>query len=440
MTIHGDVDGGAPPPPMRKGGGAVKIFRNAGALLGGKAFGGVLSLAYLAIAARTLGPTDMGYLAIASAYALAAGGIFRFQSWQAIIRFGTPMLGAGNADQLRALLRYTIRLDLASAVAGVAVALGLVGVAAKALRWPAEAMPLIYLYCLAVPFLVASTPTGILRLFDRFSLLGWQMMSSPVIRFVGAIGAAAMGGGLAAFIFIWMLSGVVDGLVLWWLGWRELKRRGLAPSLFGRRSESAPRAWLDYMIKSNLASIFDMARNGLPILIVGGVLGSAASGYLQLATNITNLVAHPANMLSNATLPELTKIAITAGRNDMLKVAYRTMAISLAAAAPLIALFAAFAGPGVILVGGEDYASAATVLALMALSQAPRIASIIMESASLSLGYVGASLAAQGFSAAVQLAALFLLLRDFGVAAAPLTMILGFVVMIATHKIRLHWT
>jgi O-antigen/teichoic acid export membrane protein len=298
-------------------------------------------------------------------------------------------------------------------------------------------MPLILLYCFAVPFLIAATPIGILRLFDRFNLLGWQMLSSPVIRFVGAIGAWATGGGLDAFILIWMFSGVFDGAVLWWLGWRELKRRDLAPSLLGRPAAAAPRAWFDYMIKSNLSSIFEMARGGLPILIVGGVLGSAASGFLQLATNMTNLVAHSANMLSNATLPDLTKIAMTDGRRPMLRVAYRTMLISLGASLPFVALFIAFRTAGVTLVGGAEFAPAATVLALMAATQLPRIASIVIEAASLSLGYVGASLAAQGASAAVQLALLFLLLERFGVAAAPATMIVGFVIMIAIHHIRL---
>ena len=419
-------------------GGAGKIFRNAGALLSGKAVGGVLSLAYLAIAARALGPTDMGFLVIASAYALTVAGLVRFQSWQAIIRFGTPMLEADGDDELRSLIRFTLRLDLASAVAGVAVALTFVGVAAKAFDWPAEAMPLIYLYCFAVPFLIAATPTGVLRLFDCFHLLGWQMLASPVIRFVGAIAAWATGGGLAVFILIWMFSGIFDGVVLWFLGWRELKRRRLAPRVFGGSpGASAPRAWLDYMIKSNLSSIFDMARNGLPTLIVGGVLGSAASGYLQLATNLTNLIAHPANMLSHATLPELTKLAVAESRERMLAVAYRTMRIGILAAAPLAFLFVLFREPLVTAVGGSEFAPAAAVLALMALTKLPRIASIVSESASLSLGFVGVSLGAQAAAAAAQIAALFLLMPHLGVVAAPASLMIGFAVMTLIHAVGL---
>lgn len=423
---------GAPP------GAATKIFRNAGALLGGKAFGGLLSLTYLAIAARALGPVEMGYLVIAGAYAVTVAGVARFQSWQAIIHFGSPMVEAQDREQLRTLLRFTIRLDLASGVIALAIAFACVGMAARALHWPAEAMPLIFLYCVTVPFLIAATPTGILRLYDRFTLLSWQSIASPLVRFFGALAAWVMDGGLAFFLMIWILSSVLDGVTLWLLGWREMRRRTLVPTLFGRSTAAASSAWLPYMVKSNIASIFEIARNGLPILIVGALLGSAASGFLQLATNLTNLIAQPANMLSFATLPELTKTAMTDGRKAMLRVAYRTILISLATTTPIVLAFAFFREPLVTAIGGAAFAPAAAVLALMAFAQVPRTSSIVIEAASLGVGSAGATLAAQGLAAAAQLASLYFLLPHLGVSAAPAALMIGSMAMIAVHLVSLH--
>ena len=64
-----------------------RIFKNAGALVSGKGVAGILSLGYLAIAARSLGPADMGMLVLAHAYAMTIAGVARFQSWQAVIHF-----------------------------------------------------------------------------------------------------------------------------------------------------------------------------------------------------------------------------------------------------------------------------------------------------------------------------------------------------------------
>ena len=428
----------APAAPAPSAGVASKILRNAGALVGGKAFGGFLSIAYLAIAARTLGPTEMGYLVLASAYALAAAGIARFQSWQAVIRFGAPLAEVGDTTTLKALLRFTIRLDLASAVISVVLALTCAPLAARVFDWPPAALPWVYLYCASTPFLIAATPTGVLRLFDRYKVLGWQLLSMPLIRFFGALIVWAADGGLLAFMAVWILSGVVDGATLWWLGWRELSRRNLKPDIFAPAALRAPDAWRKFMIKTNIASTFDLAANNLPILIVGAALGSAASAFLQISINLTNLIAHPANMLYNAAFPELTKTAITQGRGRMRAAAYRIVAFGLAAAAPVVALFIVFNDEAVRLVAGPGFAPAATVLSLMALTQWLRTSSIVLESASLAMGYATTTLAAQGLAAATQLIALSLLFDPLGVLAAPASMMIGFSAMIAAHVYRLH--
>ncbi|MCK5748019.1 MAG: hypothetical protein KAH44_17505, partial [Oricola sp.] len=107
----------APARPVRR------IMANAGKLLSGKAAGGLLSLAYLAIAARGLGPEGMGALVLAHAYAQVVAGLARLQSWQAVIRFGSPMVRRGDEARFKDLLRYTIRLDILSGVASVVIAL-----------------------------------------------------------------------------------------------------------------------------------------------------------------------------------------------------------------------------------------------------------------------------------------------------------------------------
>ena len=45
-------------------------------------------------------------------FARVVAGLSRFQSWQAVVRFGAPMIAGGDAAGFRALLRYAVRLDL----------------------------------------------------------------------------------------------------------------------------------------------------------------------------------------------------------------------------------------------------------------------------------------------------------------------------------------
>ncbi len=110
-----------------------KVMANAGLLIGGRSLNAPLSLAYLAISARALGVHDMGVVVLINAYALTIGQIVRFESWQAILHYGSRPLADGRAHDFHRVLRFSLLLDLISAAAGLAV--GLLGVAFFPVRW-----------------------------------------------------------------------------------------------------------------------------------------------------------------------------------------------------------------------------------------------------------------------------------------------------------------
>ncbi len=414
-----------------------RILRNARSLLSGKAAGGVLSLAYLAIAARGLGPEGMGALVLAHTYALVIAGVARFQSWQAVIRFGAPMVRDGDEARFKDLLRYTIRLDLISGVVSVAAALAIAPFAARAFGWSEDIRGLITVYCFATPFLIAATPTGVLRLYDKFQVLGWQLTLMPLVRFVGAIVLWISGAGLAAFLIVWIASVFVHGASLWWLGWRELKKRKQTPRIFGKAQRTADKAWLPFMIKTNLSSSIDLMHNNIPVLIVGAVLGGAAAGFLKLAYNLANLLAQPVNMFNQATYPELSKVEAEQGRGEMTKVAFRSVGIAVAIAAPIVLVYFLFRRQLAEIVAGAEFLPAAPLIAMMAAAQLFRIAALGFESAVLARGRAGWALTGQASGALAHLAFLAATLAVMGVAAAPVAIMVGWSVLIVVLLVAL---
>jgi len=410
----------------------ARIFKNAGALVSGKGAAGLLSLAYLAIAARSLGPHDMGVLVLAHAYAMTIAGIARFQSWQAVIRFGTPMIGAENGDALfKRLIRYTARIDALSAAIGVALALLAAPFAARWFSWEADVLNLVYAYAIAVPFLMGATPTGILRLFGKFKTLGLQMTVLPAVRFVGAIAAMIAGGGVEAFLIVWIVSAFANGVSLWVLGWRELHKRSLQPALHGKADMPSNPEWLPFMLKTNGVSTLDLVNESVPVLLVGGIAGSAAASFFQLAQNVTNLLAHPTNMLNHATFPELARMEAEEGHAKMVRTAAKSAAFATAAAIPLIAAIIIFREQIAVLIGGADFKPAATIIAGMALYQIIRIATVVFESAAVARGKAGAALVAQLLGAAGLVGAMVALLPALGVIAAAIALAIGRVLMLA---------
>ena len=109
--------------------------RNMGWLLGGRGFAGAVSIGYLALAARALGPAGFGTFSLILAYGGSIASLAQFRSWQAVIRYGSVHLSEGRKDRLARLLGFTATLDWTSAVLGAAIAALGVRLAAPLLGW-----------------------------------------------------------------------------------------------------------------------------------------------------------------------------------------------------------------------------------------------------------------------------------------------------------------
>src|SRR5690242_12609324 len=87
-----------------------RVVTNAGMLLGGRTVNAVLSLAYMAIAARALGVRELGVLVLIQAFAQFLGDVVKFQSWQTIIHYGAQPLAKGETKPFQRVLRFTLTL------------------------------------------------------------------------------------------------------------------------------------------------------------------------------------------------------------------------------------------------------------------------------------------------------------------------------------------
>jgi O-antigen/teichoic acid export membrane protein len=170
-----------------------RVLRNAGLILGGKAATALLNLAATGIAVRSLGLEAMGGLVLVHAFARTGSSFVKFQSWQAVLRYGTGCLEPERRAEFHALLRFTAGLDLAASAAGCLVCAGAAWALGPAVfGWSPEVAPLAALYATSVFFMVTATPIGLLRLFDRFDLLARRDAFGAGVRLAGAALAAAL--------------------------------------------------------------------------------------------------------------------------------------------------------------------------------------------------------------------------------------------------------
>jgi len=396
------------------------MVKNVSVLLGGKAFNAVASLGYLALAARALGAEAFGLLILVHTFTQAVGQLVTFQSWQAVIRYGAEALEQQRRAAFQGLIKFTLLLDLVSATAGVALAAIAAPWIGQYLEWPPEVAHWASLYSGAVLFMVTATPTGLLRLFDRFDLIALQGAVGPLIRLAGAAALAVTGGSLGDFLIVWFVANVAGGTTFLAFAFRELKRRKLLGGMgWSLRGLAKPHAGIwRFVWATNLNTGLGLATKHFSVIAVGWILGPAEAGALRVARQFAEALAKPAKLLAPVIYPELAKLSAQ-GKGDVLTRLVRRSILTAGTLGLVVLLVVVVAGKMLLqLTVGPEFLGAYGVMILLCLAAVINITAFPLEPLLITAGRAGTVLRVRLLATLIQVPLLLLLLTLTGLLGA----------------------
>ncbi len=395
-----------------------RIFSGIGFVLGGKAAAGLISLAYLILATRFLGPAEFGMLVLAHGYVATVALIFGFPVWQTILRYGAQANQNGSLDRLVRLLHFGAKLELAAGVLAIAVAMMLVPLVGPRLGWSAEAMSFAQLYSFAVLGGVRSTPAGYAQLLGRFDLIGLHNMVQPSVRLTGALIVIAFGWGLKAFLVVWLCGALAEFAVLWGMGiW--LAHRNLGNILWrpekGKASQDNPGIWR-FLFASNADATLGELAGRLTPLIIGWILGPAMAGLFAVAQRASVVISQPSQILGNTVFAEISHlIARGQGGAPLRQTLARVIGIALLVALPVLIIVTLFPNEIVNVLAGPAFSAAASVMIALVVARTIGIIGPPCSSALSALGQPALSMSANLFSSLICLSMLPWLLHSYGI-------------------------
>jgi O-antigen/teichoic acid export membrane protein len=297
------------------------VARNLGWLLASRGVVAILSLFYIGFATRSLGVKDFGRFALVSGASQALATLVAFQTWQIIVRYGVEALAQNDQARLGRLFRLCAALDMGSALVGTGLAIVILEYWGEALGIGPTLLRATLIFTMIQLLTIRSTPTGILRLRDRFSSAAIADSVTPVMRFVGAALAMWFHPTVQGFLFAWGLAELATALTYWAMivrggDWRLFVGRGW---LDWRRAAAENPGLTRFALSINANSTLNLSSKQVPLLVIGAFVGTSSAGIFRLTAQLAQALAKLSQMLSRAAFAEVVRMVERASITRLLR-------------------------------------------------------------------------------------------------------------------------
>ena len=407
-----------------------RMGRNIAWLLGGRGFAAIVSLLYLAIAARALEPEGFGRFTLVLTFGQMIANLVQFQSWKSVLRYGAPHVEQGRHDHLARLLGFTATLDWLAAFAGAGLAVAGAFAAGPLFHWSGDEQSRAALFSATLLLSTGATQGGVLRLFDRFDLLTLSEAVAPLVRLVGASAAWLAGGGVGAFLGVWAVAALAQAGAAWIILWTAQPVRLSIGRLAARQALSENRRLIRFMVQTNLSNSLNLFWLHIGTLAVGAFAGPAAAGGFRLADRMVRGIASAADTLTRVLYPELARLVASNNRHALARVFKRTSLLAFAVALAVVAVTGLFGSDIIQLVAGRAFRFAHVYLFLLAIAAAVDLCGFALEPFHIAHGRSGRVLRSRAVGATIYVALLAALVPRLGAPGAAIAAIVASVVIV----------
>lgn len=367
-------------PKPQSGSPIMRILANTAWLLGGKGFGGVCSLVYLAILTRTLGLKDFGHFSLIFATAQALIAIAGFQTWQIVVRYGAPHVHARDWDKFGRLAIVAGVMDAIGAMIGCLVAFVVIYGFSGVLDLNPKYIDTAFWFSCAMLWALVSAPTGIVRALNRFDVSVYVEAVVPLGRLVAALLIWWHGPTVGLFLLAWACVDLTEAVLYWFMA------RRLAPQAvrlshirdWRLAIEENPSIRPFFFITYAGSSLDAVMKNG-PLLAVGALVSTKAAGLYRLASQLTQAMSKLSTLLTRAVYTEVAHARVASAAEEFRRLAVQTSLIAGGAGAIVVLVAVAVGKQLLELVGGEAFAGGAVVLVPLAIAGSFELASVAFE-------------------------------------------------------------
>lgn len=402
-----------------------RILQNTAWLLGGKGFGAVCGIAYLAIQTRSLGVRDFGHFALIFGTAQALIALAGFQTWRVVVRYGSEHVHHGDWGRFGRLGMLCGLLDAVGAILGCGLAAILIYGFDRVLDLNPKYIDIAFWFCCASLWALVSAPTGILRALHRFDVAVYVEAIVPSSRLAAAVAIWFAGPSVGRFLFAWAAIDIAEA-ILYWIMARRLCPEAVNLSNLARWREALrenPGITRFFMATYTSSTLEAAMKNG-PLLVVGAWVSTRAAGLYRLASQLSQSLSKLSALMTRSVYAEVARVHVSSEAGEFRKLALQTSKIA-GLTGIAVVLIAILLGKSLLqVIGGDDFEKGAAILVPLAVASSFELASVAFEPVLHATGRARLSLVAR-LLAVLALAAGLVLFIPIGPSGAAWAVVLG---------------
>lgn len=255
---------------------------------------------------KGIGVSGIGIIAILSTYVNFYIGVFSFQSYSAIIKFGQEALQENNKLLLKSYFKKAFIQDVISSMITLIVAYALVDLTSNFFDISEIARKYIYLYLILIPFSIFRSVSAILRLNNDFKTGPFIAIITSILRFILIFIGIRMKLGLSYFIVLELLLGLLGYTLHLAAGIYCLKKMNCLD--FYKIKLEKDKKFTNFNFYNNLVSTIDLPTGQLTNFIINKLLGVEIFGVFNIISKFGSIFNQIISALTQSLFPELSKL------------------------------------------------------------------------------------------------------------------------------------
>lgn len=374
----------------------ARILANVAWLLGGKGFGAICGILYLAILTRTLGLKGFGHFSLIFGTAQALIAVAEFQTWRVVVHYGSEHVHNRDWGKFGRLGMLCGLIDALGAVFGCVIAGVMIYGFGHALDLNPAYVDMAFWFNVAMVWALVSAPTGIVRALHRFDMAVYVEAVVPISRLLAAVAIWQTGPSVGKFLLAWAVIDLLEAACYWAMARRLCPEAVRLEHLRNWRMalDENPGVGRFFLVTYAGATLEATMRYG-PLLAVGALVGTRAAGLYRLAGQLTQAMGKLSTLLTRAVYAEVARVRVASATAEFRKLAIQTSLIAALAGAVVVGI-AIIAGKQLLtLIGGEGFEQGAVILVPLAIAASFDLASVAFEPVLHSTGQARLALVAR---------------------------------------------